>query len=246
MAFITQLVNTFGGRWFDQSWNPELSSTEWKNALSYYVDLLRNYGPPNASKNGFNENLELFRDGKTAMWIDATVAAGMLFDAKASKVADKVGFAPAPIAVTPKGSHWLWTWALAIPDSSTKKGAALKFIEWATSKEYIQQVAAKHGWVAVPPGTRKSTYENQSYKDAAPFSDFVLNAILTADPVNSTLKPKPYIGIQFVGIPEFPAIGGQVGDDMRDALDGRISVDEALSKAQNSTREQMKNSGYIK
>ncbi len=63
MAFVSTLVNTFGGRWFDEQWNPELNSEAWNNALAFYVDLLSNYGPPGASSNGFNENLALFLVG---------------------------------------------------------------------------------------------------------------------------------------------------------------------------------------
>ena len=61
-------------------------------------------GPPALRSNGFNENQALFSAGNCAMWIDATSAAGRVSDPKQSKVADKVGFAEAPIAVTPNGS----------------------------------------------------------------------------------------------------------------------------------------------
>ncbi|HBK38211.1 MAG TPA: sugar ABC transporter substrate-binding protein, partial [Halomonas sp.] len=50
---------------------PELNSEAWNNAISFYVDLLSNYGPPGASSNGFNENLALFSRGNCAMWVDA-------------------------------------------------------------------------------------------------------------------------------------------------------------------------------
>ena len=80
MAFVTTLVNTFGGQWFDNDWNTTINTPEWNEAVTFYVDLLKNYGPPGASSNGFNENLALFSTGKCAMWVDATVAAGLLFD----------------------------------------------------------------------------------------------------------------------------------------------------------------------
>lgn len=244
MALLTTMVNTFGGQWFDQNWQPKLNSREWKNALSTYKYLLSNYGPPNPTRNGFNENRSLFANGHCAIWIDATVAAGMLFNAKQSKVHAQVGFAPAPIAVTEKGAKWLWTWALAIPDSSKNKQEALQFITWATSKAYIDLVGEKLGWVAVPPGTRKSTYQNKSYLAAAPFAGFVLQAIQQADPVNSTLNAKPYTGIQFVGISEFPALGRQVGLNIAEAIEGKISVDKALQDSQKLVEEQMRKSGY--
>ncbi|MGC8045318.1 sugar ABC transporter substrate-binding protein, partial [Salmonella enterica] len=72
-------------------------------SVNFYVDLMRKYGPPGASSNGFNENLVLFSSGKCGMWVDATVAAGMLYHGKDSKVADKTAFAPSPQQVTDKG-----------------------------------------------------------------------------------------------------------------------------------------------
>ena len=245
MAFITTLVNTYGGRWFDEEWNPELNSEPWTNAVQFYVDLLNDYGPPGASSNGFNENLALFARGNCAMWVDATSAAGKLFDENESDVADSLGFAPAPVAETPKGSHWLWSWALAIPASSEKQEAALEFITWATSEEYINLVGETEGWTSVPPGTRESTYANERYTEAAPFADFVLKAIQETDPNDSTLEPNPYVGVQTVNIPEFQSIGTQVGQTIAAALTGDTTVEQALDNAQRATERTMQRAGYI-
>lgn len=62
MAFLTAASNSFGARWFDESWHPQFDSPEWKKTLSFYVDLMNEAGPPGASNNGFNENLALFPD----------------------------------------------------------------------------------------------------------------------------------------------------------------------------------------
>jgi sorbitol/mannitol transport system substrate-binding protein len=246
MAFVSTLVNTFGGQWFNNDWEPQLESEPWQEAVSFYVDLLGNYGPPGASSNGFNENLALFSTGKCAMWIDATVAAGMLFNPAQSQVADQLGFAQAPVDKHPKGSNWLWSWALGIPTSSDAKDAAKTFVAWATSKDYIEMVGESEGWVAVPPGTRTSTYERSEYQEAAPFAGFVLQAIETADPINTTAEPKPYSGVQYAGIPEFQAIGTQVGQMIAAALTGQMPVEQALTAAQRSTERTMQQAGYPK
>ena len=246
MAFVSTLVNTYGGRWFDMDWNPQLDSQAWQDAVSFYVDLLNDYGPPGASSNGFNENLALFARGNCGMWVDATSAAGKLYNPDESDVADQLGFAPAPVAETPKGSHWLWSWALAVPATSDAKDAAETFITWATSQDYVELVGETKGWTSVPPGTRESTYENENYQQAAPFADFVLNAIREADPTDSTQEPAPYVGVQFVGIPEFQAIGTQVGQMIAAALTGDMSVEQALSSAQRSTERTMQRAGYPK
>ena len=214
MAYVSTLVNTFGGRWFDMDWQPQLDTEEWNTAIDYYVDMLNNYGPPGASSNGHNENRALFASGNCGMWVDATSAAGYIYNPSESKVADTTAFAPAPIAVTPKGANWFWAWALAIPSSSTKVDAAKSFLEWATSKEYVELVGETEGWVSAPPGTRQSTYERKEYLEAAPFADFVKASILSADPSDPTMEPVPYTGVQFVAIPEFQGIGTQVGQSV--------------------------------
>ncbi|WP_322059926.1 sugar ABC transporter substrate-binding protein [Paraburkholderia sp. J63] len=246
MAYVTTLANTFGGRWFDEKWHAQLTSPEWKKAVTFYVDLLKKDGPPGASSNGFNENLTLMSSGKCAMWIDATVAAGILYNKQQSQVADKIGFAAAPTEVTPNGSHWLWSWALAIPKSSKSQDAAKKFIEWSTSKQYIELVAKDEGWASVPSGTRVSTYQRPEYKQAAPFSDFVLKAIQTADPTHPTAKPVPYTGIQFVGIPEFQSFGTVVGQSIAGAVAGQMSVDQALAAGNAAADRAVKQAGYQK
>ncbi|MDB5787065.1 MAG: sugar transporter substrate-binding protein [Caballeronia mineralivorans] len=246
MAFFSTVVNTFGGRWFDEKWQAQLDTPEWHKALTFYSDLLKNDGPPGASSNGFNENLTLMSSGKCAMWIDATVAAGMLYNKAQSQVADKIGFAAAPVAVTPKGNHWLWSWSLAIPKTSKSQDAAKKFATWATSKEYIELAAKDEGWASVPPGTRKSTYANPEYKKAAPFGDFVLSAIESASPTDATLKKVPYTGIQFVGIPEFQSFGTVVGQSIAGVVAGQTAVDAALTAGNAAANRAVKQAGYQK
>ncbi|OHV86528.1 sugar ABC transporter substrate-binding protein, partial [Mesorhizobium sp. ORS 3428] len=234
MAYVGTLVNTFGGRWFDMDWKPQINSDAWKKAIGWYVDTMKKYGPPGISSNGFNENQTLFASGHCAMWIDATSAAGRVYDPKQSKVADKVAFAKAPVAVTPNGSAWGWAWSLAIPTSTKKAETAKSFVKWATSKAYVQRVGETEGWVAAPPGTRKSTYASPDYQKAAPFAATVLAAIESADPTKQTKDPVPYTGIQFVAIPEFQGIGTQVGQAVAAAVTGEQSVDDALNGAQAS------------
>ena len=246
MAFLSATANSFGARWFDEKWRPQFDQPEWKNALSFYVKLMRDAGPPGASSNGFNENLALFSAGKCGMWIDATVAASFVTNPKDSNVADKVGFALAPNTGLGKNANWLWAWSLAIPAGSQKVAAAKKFIAWATSKHYLELVASKEGWVNVPPGTRRSLYENPEYQKAAPFGKLTLESINSADPAHPTVKPVPYVGIQFVAIPEFQAIGTAVGQQFSGALAGSSSVDDALAAAQNIAMREMTRAGYIK
>ncbi len=246
MAFLTAMSNSYGARWFDMDWKPQFDSEAWKATLTDYLDLMNNYGPPGASNNGFNENLSLFQTGKCGMWIDATVAASFVTNPKDSTVADKVGFALAPDKGLGKRGNWLWAWSLGIPAGSQKVDAAKKFIAWATSKDYLDLVASKEGWANVPPGTRTSLYENAKYQEAAPFAKMTLESINAADPQNPTVDPVPYVGVQFVAIPEFQGIGTAVGQQFSAALAGSVTADQALKNAQMITERTMMKAGYIK
>jgi sorbitol/mannitol transport system substrate-binding protein len=245
MAFLTATANSFGARWFDEKWNAQFNTPEWKATLDYYVPLMKADGPPGASSNGFNENLALFNAGKCGMWIDATVAASFV-TGKDSKVADKVGFALAPDNGLGKRGNWLWAWSLAVPAGSKKIDDAEKFVSWATSKHYTELVASKEGWANVPPGTRTSLYKNPEYLKAAPFAQMTIDSINSADPTHPTVKPVPYTGVQFVAIPEFQGIATETGQDFSAALAGSTSISDALAKAQASTEAAMKKAGYVK
>jgi len=243
-AFITVTANSFGARWFDEDWKPQFDQPEWKEALTFFVDMMNESGPAGYATNGFNENLSLFQQGKCGMWIDATVAASFVTNPNDSTVADKVGFALAPNSEgVDKRANWLWAWALAIPAGTQQEDAAKQFIEWATSKDYIELVAENEGWANVPPGARTSLYENANYKEV-PFAKMTLDSILLADPQNCCAQPTPYTGIQFVAIPEFAGIATQVSQEFSAVYAGQQTVDEALAKAQAFTAEEMEAAGY--
>jgi sorbitol/mannitol transport system substrate-binding protein len=246
IASITSIVHAFGGRWFDMNWHAALDTPEWHRAITYYSDLLKSDGPPGATSNGFNENLVLFAGGHCAIWIDSTVAATLLYSGERSRVAGTVSYAPIPLGQDTGAPTWLWSWNLAVPASSKHAEAAVRFATWATSKDYIGLVARTEGWIAVPPGTRRSTYETAEYQRAAPFSAFVRNAISTAIPTDSGTASRPYRSAEFVAIPAFQGLGTQVGQIIAATLTEQTDVDAALKNAQTVAERSIQQAGYSK
>jgi len=231
MAALDTVVNTFGGQWFDMSWKPQLTSPAFESATNFYVNLVRKYGEPGAANDSFNQLLTLYGQGKCAMWYDATVAATSIATTYPSVFA-QTGYAFAPTDLT-KSSGWLWTWALGIPQGTANSGAAWKFVSWATSKQYDQLVASKYGWSAVPPGTRTSLYNTPQYQQAAKaFAGITLASINSTDPQHPTLHPVPYVGVQYVDIPQFESLGLQVAQQIAGAIAGTESVSQALQNSQ--------------
>jgi sorbitol/mannitol transport system substrate-binding protein len=231
MASLDTVVNTFGGQWFDLNWKPQLTSPAFEQATNFYVNLIRRYGEPGASNDSFNQLLTLYGQGKCAMWYDATVAATSIAGSYPS-IAAKTGYAFAPVDLT-KSSGWLWTWALGIPQGTAGQANAWKFVSWATSKAYDQLVAKKYGWAAVPPGTRTSLYNTPQYQQVAKaFASVTLASIDSANPLHPTLHPAPYVGVQFVDIPQFESLGLQVAQQIAGAIAGTESVSQALKTSQ--------------
>ena len=239
-APLTTVVNTFGGTWFTKDWQAQVNAPPFRQATQFYVDLVRKHGQPGASQSGFTECLNSFGQGKTAMWYDATSAAGTLEDPSQSKVAGKVGYALAPVEKT-DFSGWLYTWAWGVEKTSKNPDDAWKFVSWASSKEYEELVGKKLGWSRVPAGKRKSTYENPQYQKAAAFYKPTLDSIAAADPRDPGVQPRPTVGIQFVDIPEFTKLGTDVSQLVSSAIAGKTSVPEALDKGQQMAEEVAKN-----
>jgi sorbitol/mannitol transport system substrate-binding protein len=166
------------------------------------------------------------------MWYDATSAAGSVEDPKNSKVAGKVGYVRAPIEKT-KDSGWLWSWNLGINAESKHKDAAWQFLKWATSKEYANLVGSRLGWSRTPPGTRQSTYQIADYKKAGgEFAPLTAQIMSEVNPKQPGVAPQPWVGIQYVTIPEFQDVGNQTSQYVADAIAGRRSLDAALNAGQ--------------
>jgi sorbitol/mannitol transport system substrate-binding protein len=238
-ASFTTVLNTFGGTWW--SAKPDgtvdkamVDQPQFKQALQFYVNLIKDAGEKDAANSSFNECLTQYKDGKVAMWYDATVAAGLL-EASDSPVKGKNGYVFAPVDKT-KSSGWLWTWALAIPKTSSKQDLAWKYIAFATGPQYLKEAGPKipGGWAALPPGTRKSTYSIPQYKKAAAaFAGPTLSAIAAA-PINNpgTTKRPGLPGVQYVGIPQFQDVGNQCTQQFSAVIAGRTSIDSAVKNCQ--------------
>ncbi|MFE1079167.1 ABC transporter substrate-binding protein [Nocardiopsis alba] len=229
---FNSMLNTFGGRWYDEDWNAELDSPEFHEAASFYVDLVREHGQPGAANSGFGDCLNRYAQGRAAMFYDSTSMVSTIEDENAGTVAGLNGYAPAPVSETDYGG-WLYAWTLGIPSTSEHKEEAWAFLEWMTDQEYVRTVAEEYGWQRVPPGNRLSTFEVPEYQEVAgAYAGPMLDGIEKADPQNPGTRPVPYEGIGFLAIPEFQDLGTRVSQQLSAAVAGRITVEQALEQSQ--------------
>ncbi|GGR29046.1 ABC transporter substrate-binding protein [Agromyces mediolanus] len=232
-APLGTIVNTFGGTWFTEDWEPQVDSPEFTEAVQFYVDLVRDSGETGAAQAGFTECLNLFGQGKAAMWYDATAGAGLVENPETSTVAGKVGYAYAPTKLTDY-SGWIAGWGWGVPKNSAKADAAWEFISWASSAGYEELVGSEIGWSNVPDGKRESTYSNADYlAHAGAYAPIVLDSIKSIDPRDPGVQPRPTIGTIFVAIPEFSLLATRTAEQINAILAGQAdSVADALAVGQ--------------
>ena len=109
---------------------------------------------------------------------------------------------------TTQASGWLYAWSWAIEKGTQKSADAWKFISWASGKGYENLVGEQLGWAAgagrqAGIDVREPGLSGGRRAFAAPTKA----AITGADPTNPGVQPRPTVGIQFVDIPEFTALG---------------------------------------
>ena len=84
--------------------------------------------------------------------------------------------------------------------------------------------------------------QSADVRAATPTAAAEMAAIDSAAPAATALKP--YVGVQFAAIPEFPEVGSAVAQEMAAALSGAKSVEDALADAQAAAVSIMEEAGY--
>jgi multiple sugar transport system substrate-binding protein len=155
-------LHSFGGSWFDSDGLAALHSPQSLRALEFYGRLLREYGPRDATSNGWYESLSIFMRGEAAMIFDANVFRTHYEDPDQSNVAGQVGYAQlprGPAGSVPHISHW----GLAMYPGSEKKDAAWQFMVWAAARE---QALSAH--LAGIPSARMSVWTDPQVTSVDP------------------------------------------------------------------------------
>jgi multiple sugar transport system substrate-binding protein len=159
-AAVTQLssyVYNYGGQYLDKG-VAVFDTKPSVDAIRYYGKLLGTYGPKGVTSMSWENIMPLFQAGKIAMWTDASVFYGQIIDpAKTQLGADKVGIANFPAGPKTNSPFIVTSWGIAVAKQSKKKDLAMKFVDWATSKE----LAAK-GMLANITMARSSVWEDKT------------------------------------------------------------------------------------
>jgi multiple sugar transport system substrate-binding protein len=137
-AAVTQLssyVYNYGGLYLDKG-VAVFDSKPAVDAIRFYGKLLSNYGPKGVTAMSWENILPLFQAGKIAMWTDTAGFSGQITDpAKTQVPAANLGIATFPAGPKMNTPYFATAWGMAIAKQSKNKDLALRFLQWATSKE---------------------------------------------------------------------------------------------------------------
>jgi sorbitol/mannitol transport system substrate-binding protein len=125
-----------------------------------------------------------------------------------------------------------------------KKDAAFKFMLWATSKEYVlTSLKNDPTGGSVPPAVRSSAYKLPLYS-SIPFIPAELAALEDMDFTKPCLDPVPYVGLQYIAIPEFADAGDKMTQNLADYVVDNITLDEAIRRTQEVFEAVAEEGGY--
>ncbi len=159
-AAVTQLssyIYNYGGRYLDQG-KAVFDAKPAVEAMRFYGKLLGNYGPKGVTSMSWENIMPLFQAGKVAMWTDASVFYGQIVDPDKTMLSPaQVGIANFPAGPKTNSPFIVVSWGMAVAKQSKKKDLAMKFLDWATSKEL-----ATKGMLANITMARSSVWEDKA------------------------------------------------------------------------------------
>jgi sorbitol/mannitol transport system substrate-binding protein len=242
--FVT-IVNAFGGRFYDMDWNATVDTPEQRAAWEMYKKILREAGQEDILSYTYNECIALMQSGNCGIYYDATSIAPPL-EAEGAASKGKLGYVMPPHQKMKTNTSWLWNWAMGINPKSAdaKKKAVFDFMLWATSKEFIQMtIEMDPTGASTPPASRASTYKLEVYAKT-PYADATLKTLESTDFTKPTLEPVPYVGLQYIAIPEFADAGTKMTEYLADYVVDKITLDEAIEKTQEVFEQVAEDGGY--
>jgi ABC-type glycerol-3-phosphate transport system substrate-binding protein len=208
---------SFGARWYDEQGRPTLDTPELRAAVEHYVELVRRAGPPESATMDFIDVMACYAAGRAAMTIEPANEASILYDAGGPAAA---GTRTALIPAGPLGSRHpgLYSPPYAIPSLARSKEAAWELAKFLCAPEQVLEDARQSGFVEV---ARNSVLADPGF--AARFRPELLATTVATRAFARGERPLTRFGTK---------VGDLIGEEIRRALTGELSVPEALRAAE--------------
>lgn len=137
---------SFGGKVFDDKWNPTFNSPEGKAATEFFVTVMKENAPKGVVEFDSDQEGAAILGGDAGAVIQYSGNALKADDPAQAKVAGKLDFGVVPKQVSAMAQMGIFI--AGVPKSAPNKQNAIDFLAWYTSKE-IQAKVAEAGMIPV-------------------------------------------------------------------------------------------------
>jgi ABC-type glycerol-3-phosphate transport system substrate-binding protein len=224
----------YGAQLLDDQFKPHANSPEMVQALTDYVNMLKDYGPKDAASLNHVQAGEKMQSGNAAMMFDTTGWGTILEDPKQSKVNGKIGYS---MIQGPAGRplQWIYMEGLGINSASKNKEAAWLFLQWRMSRETTMKELTELSRSDVPNLYVLNSPEYQAFAEKNNITEFT--KLLPEAWKAADIKYWPFV-------PEFAEIGDAFMTQISAAIAGQKDVPKALDEAQKSIEDILTKAGY--
>lgn len=213
-----------GGQFLDKTLKPTFYTPTNLKIFSDLVETIPNIAHPGMYETDYNEENEVFASGKAAhiiQWMPAAVST--VEDPKASRVVDKIGYAPV-YGVSTRGTGW----STGITTSSRHPKETFEFLKFMSSPEMCKESLIRFSNSLV----RKSLVDDAELVKQFPWVSGTVAALSNAQDLPT--------------IPERPAIQEIIGIETIRALKKQVTPEQALRTMDEKTLALLKKGGYVK
>ncbi len=161
-GFATQYWS-MGGVDFDKDGRCAIASSKAAAATEKFLKALKAAGPAGWPRQRWYELAMDFCAGKYGLIVDSDHYVGYYEKQCVSAMAGRIGYAAAPVNSEGRAMPNLWTWSLVMNARCRDKGAAWRFMKWASGRAFLLRAAFEGN---MNP-TRTSVWEDESFRRAA-------------------------------------------------------------------------------
>lgn len=231
---------SYGAKLLDDQNHPTLTSDPaWKQALTDWVTLMKDYSAPSAANMSWYEAYQEFQAGRAVQMFETSDYGSLFEDPAESKVPGKVGYAPAPTGPAGKTAQWFFSGGLAINASisAERQAAAWHFLQWRSSAEtFAKELKVPDApRFTVPSNTVLSSPDFDSAAKDANVTDYANAQRAAFQAMDPWYWPF---------IPEFAQVSEAFATNVSAAIAGQMSVDEVLSKSNEAIEKILSDAGY--
>ena len=205
---------------------PMLNSPESIATVQFFKDMLA-YEPPGALNMGWDQRANAFASGRVAMAAEWSVRQLFYDDPSRSKIAGKYDTQIFPHKESVEPCPPLGGWVMGINSNSKQKELAWDYIKWFTSQETHKKFVLLGG-----PPSRLSTMQDSEILSKLPWVKTVYES---QSKTFADCRPR---------IPESFQIIDTIGLRISEALQGQVSIEDAMKRANDEITTLLKGKGY--